>query len=212
MIDPRKFKAPVHPKEQIWREVEKLRAASPAPRSLPVPVFDLAQFDLGLDLVPVEGLSEQLDIDALLIGDLRSILLDKRTFMSPRLEYRLRFSVAHEIAHLILHRHVYASLEHTTPREWLDYMSAIPTIEYGRVEWQACEFAGRLTVPREPLRDAFEATVKSAQPASPSDWLAEDEAALDYIAACIAPQFGVAPEVIAKRIRVEKLSPLPSQT
>ena len=58
--------------------------------------LDLAEFDLHLDLVPVTGLREQLDIDALLMGDLKSILVDKRTFMSPRLEYRLRFSVAHK--------------------------------------------------------------------------------------------------------------------
>ncbi|MBK8000687.1 MAG: hypothetical protein IPK15_18715 [Verrucomicrobia bacterium] len=32
-------------------------------------VLDLAEFDLGLDLVPVDGLREQLDIDALLMGD-----------------------------------------------------------------------------------------------------------------------------------------------
>jgi len=50
----------------------------------------------------VNGLREQLAIDALLMGDLKSILVDKRAFMSPRLEYRLRFSVAHEIGHLRL--------------------------------------------------------------------------------------------------------------
>jgi hypothetical protein len=35
---------------------------------------------------------------------LKSVLVDKRAFMSPRLEYRLRFSVAHEIGHLVLYR------------------------------------------------------------------------------------------------------------
>jgi hypothetical protein len=30
------------------------------------------------------------------------ILLDKRSFMSPRLEYRLRFSIAHEVGQAIL--------------------------------------------------------------------------------------------------------------
>ena len=40
-----------------------------------------------------------------------------------------------------------------------------------------------------------------------SDWLAADEAALDYIATRIAPEFGVSVEVIAKRLRAEILSP-----
>lgn len=37
--------------------------------------------------------------------------------------------------------------------------------------------------------------------------LAADEAALDHIATRIAPKFGVSAEVIAKRLRVEKLWP-----
>src|SRR6185503_3689188 len=141
VIDPRKFKAPFNPKERIWQEADKLRAAHPAGRSLPVQILDLAEFDLGLDLIPVDGLREQLDIDALLMGDLRSILLDKRAFMSPRLGYGLRFSVAREIGHLILHRDIYAGLQHATAGEWFDCISAIPEVEYGWVEWQAAEFA-----------------------------------------------------------------------
>lgn len=190
-MDPRRFKAPCNPKERIWHEADRLRAVHPAGRSLPVRI---------IDLIPVDGLREQLDIDALLMGDLSSILLDKRSFMSPRLEYRLRFSVAHEIGHLILHRDIYAGLQHPTAKEWFDYISAIPDTEYGWVEWQAYEFAGRLLVPPDPLREAFQ----TAEAAGYADWLAADEAALDYIATRIAPGFDVSAEAIAKRLRVEK--------
>ena len=51
MTDPRKFKAPYNPKERIWQEADRVRAAHPAGRSLPVEVLDLAEFDLGLDLI-----------------------------------------------------------------------------------------------------------------------------------------------------------------
>ena len=142
-----------------------------------VDILDLAEFDLGLDLVPVDGLREQLDIDALLMGDLKSILVDNRAFMNPRLEYRLRFSIAHEIGHLILHRDIFARLKHASAREWFDYISAIPDVEYGWVEWQAYEFAGRLLVPADALRKEFQSAIKSAQAAGYSDWLAADEAA-----------------------------------
>ena len=40
-----------------------------------------------------------------------------------------------------------------------------------------------------------------------SDWLAADEAAADYIATRIAPKFCVSVEVLAKRLRAEKLWP-----
>jgi len=78
VTDPRKFKAPFIPKERIWQEADRLRAAHPAGRALPVQVLDLAEFDLGLDLVPVDGLREQLDIHALLMGDLRHQTATKR--------------------------------------------------------------------------------------------------------------------------------------
>lgn len=63
MNDPRKFKAPYNPKERIWQEADRLRATHPAGRFLPVQVLDLAEFDLHLELVPVNGLREQLDIE-----------------------------------------------------------------------------------------------------------------------------------------------------
>ena len=75
------------------------------------------------------------------------------------------------------------------------------------MEWQAYEFAGRLLVPPDALREAFQAAIHSAQAAGYTDWLAADETALDYIAMRIASKFGVSAEVIAKRLRVEKLPP-----
>jgi hypothetical protein len=207
VTDPRKFKAPYHPKERIWQEADRLRAQHPAGRSLPVKVLDLAEFDLGLDLIPTDGLREQLDIEALLMGDLRPILVDRHAFVSPRLEYRLRFSVAHEIGHLILHRDIYCGLKHAVAKDWFDYISAIPEVEYGWVEWQAYEFAGRLLVPPDALREAFQTAIQTAEAAGYSDWMAADEAALDYIATRVAPKFGVSAEVAAKRLRVEKLWP-----
>jgi len=60
-----------------------------------------------------------------------------------------------------------------------------------------------LLVPPDPLREAFQTAVQTAETAGYADWLAADEAALDYIATLIAPKFGVSTEVIAKRLRVE---------
>ena len=207
MTDPRRFKAPFIPKERIWQQADQLREAHSSGRSLPVKVLDLAEFDLGIDLIPASGLREEVDIDALLMGDLTSILVDRHAFMAPRLEYRLRFSVAHEIGHLILHRDIYRGLQHASAKEWFDYISAIPDVEYGWVEWQAYEFAGRLLVPPNPLREAFQQAIQTAQAAGYKDWLSADEAALDYIAGRIALKFGVSAEVISKRLRAEKLWP-----
>ena len=108
---------------------------------------------------------------------------------------------------MALHRDIYAALQHATAKEWFDYISAIPDTEYGWVEWQAYEFAGRLLVPPGPLRGAVQTAIRAAEAAGYTDWPAADEAALDYIATRIAPKFGVSVEVIAKRLRVEELWP-----
>jgi len=55
--------------------------------------------------------------------------------------------------------------------------------------------------------DSEKQVVQILTDAGYSDWLAADEAALDYIATRIAPKFGISAEVIAKRLRVEKLWP-----
>jgi hypothetical protein len=60
---------------------------------------------------------------------------------------------------------------------------------------------------KSPHRETFQAAIKSAQAAGYSDWLAAEEAALDYIATRTAPKLAVSAEVIAKRLRVEKLWP-----
>lgn len=60
---------------------------------------------------------------------------------------------------------------------------------------------------KAPRREAFQAAIQSAQAAGYSDWLAADEAALDYIATRIAPKFDVSVEVIARRLCAEKLWP-----
>lgn len=57
------------------------------------------------------------------------------------------------------------------------------------------------------LRQAFQFAIESEQAAGYSDWLAADKAALNQIATRIALKFSVLAEVIAKRLRVEKLWP-----
>lgn len=49
--------------------------------------------------------------------------------------------------------------------------------------------------------------IQSAQAAGYSDWLAADEAALDYIATRIAPKFGVSVETDLPQKRARENSP-----
>ena len=71
----------------------------------------------------------------------------------------------------------------------------------------AYEFAGRLLVPPEPLRAGLTQAIQTAEKAGFTEWDATGETALSFVANHIRRQFGVSSEVIAKRLRAEKLWP-----
>ncbi len=206
-MDHRKFKAPYLRRTQIWEKADALRSRFPSCATLPVPVLDLAEFDLGLELVPKSGLRQAGDIESLLLGDLKTIFVDRDAFLDPRSENRLRFSVAHELGHLILHRDVYGGLRHESLETWMEFILNIPEAEYDWLESHAYEFAGRLLVPPEPLRIALTQAIQTAEKAGFAEWDETGETALSFIASHIRRQFGVSAEVIAKRLRVERFWP-----
>src|SRR5207302_741482 len=143
----------------------------------------------------------------LLLGDLKTIVVDRDAFMDRRAENRLRFSVAHELGHLVLHSDVYGTLQHGSVEDWMDFLTAIPEAEYNWLESHAYEFAGRLLVPPDTLCGAFKDAVQLAEKAGFAEWDATGETALGFVANHIRRSFGVSAEVIAKRLRVEKLWP-----
>lgn len=58
-----------------------------------------------------------------------------------------------------------------------------------------------------PLRKAFQTAARTAQATGYADWLAAADVAPSYIATRIVPKFGDSAEVIANRMRVEKVWP-----
>jgi Zn-dependent peptidase ImmA (M78 family) len=63
-------------------------------------------------------LREAGDVDALLLGDLKTIAVDQNYFLNERAQNRLRFSVAHEIGHLILHSDIFSKIQYSSIAEW----------------------------------------------------------------------------------------------
>ena len=206
-MDAQHFKAPYLRRPDIWKQADELRERLLPQGTLPVPVLDLAEFDLGLELDPRANLRRAGDVDALLLGDLRTVVVDRDAFMDPRAENRLRFSVAHEIGHLILHGELYRSLRHANLEAWKQFIKDLPEREYGWLESHAYEFAGRLLVPPGPLTESLDEAVGTARNAGFTEWDASGETALSFIANHICRRFGVSAEVIARRLRIEGFWP-----
>jgi hypothetical protein len=169
---------------------------------IPIPIERIVEFRLGLDIVPVPGLLDEFDVDAFITSDLTEIRVDQ--FIQERRPNRYRFSLAHEVSHLLVHRDVFAQLKFTTIQEWKASICSIPEDQYGFIEWQAYELAGLVLVPAIPLRDVFQDNIKTAEKAG-LDLASIDEDARRIVESNIGRFFQVSADVIRKRMQRDKL-------
>lgn len=71
--DPRTFKAPFIDKAQCWHAADKFREQYWPSGAIPVEVLEIAEFDLDLEIRTITGLREECDVDALLLGDWKTL-------------------------------------------------------------------------------------------------------------------------------------------
>lgn len=170
--------------------------------SIPVPIEDIIDVGYRIDLVPLPYLEERFGTIAFITRDLKEIRVDDYTYRHQ--PYRLRFSLAHELAHLILHPTVYQALVFASPAEWKAAMASIPTADYRRMEDQADQFAGMLIVPRAQFRQSFQ-QIAAALSRSNTSFRELPKNSQDYAVRGLAKQFGVSSGTIWFRLRDEGL-------
>ncbi len=201
------FKAPFIPRDKIWRAADDFRVKHWPSGELPVDVEAIAEFELDLEIRPITGLYSACNVDALLLGNLETIIVDTDYYRDERMVNRIRFSMAHELGHLILHSDIYSRIAHSSIDEWVEFFQAIPEDQYTWIEQHAYEFAGRLLVPRERLTGEFEKARTLAEASGFTEWDSSGEMARDYIAHGIARVFAVSEKVVSKRLLRENLLP-----
>jgi Zn-dependent peptidase ImmA (M78 family) len=203
----KRIDAPYWHYTQIREQADSLRVACCQVSIYPVDVFEIAEFCLGLDFQPQRGLKNRFDIDAVLLSDFKTILIDNDEFTDKASEPRLRFSIAHEIGHLILHRQHLLTL-YVLPKNANDlfrFSSLISETEYRKYEYQANEFGGRLLVPVDMLVQRIIAYCSSLG-VSRFTHSADDPEFLEALFANMAKEFGVSSDVIVRRVKYEKLN------
>jgi hypothetical protein len=127
-------------------------------RQLPIPIDDIIDPRMQLDIFPLPGLtkatSDNDGIIAYVNSALTCITVDEESWEAQT--PRFRFSIAHELAHVVVHQNILGGFRYNTVQEWQQAMKAIPSTAYGRLEWQANSFAGHLLVPTVELRSNLE--------------------------------------------------------
>lgn len=204
MKDLSDFIAPYHDKISIWKFADDFYAKY-GKGAIPVDIEDIIEFDLRLDIFPKQNLFAECNTDAYLAGDGQTIFVDNDDYFNPQKHCRVRFSLAHEVGHYVIHKDIIQSIKPDDISEWKNIVSTLPIQQYKYIEWHAYEFAGRLLVPREHLitelllqKDKIDAIYDNFM-----DPL-EDEI-INYVSNPISKKFNVSPQVISRRIRIEEV-------
>lgn len=181
-----------------------LRAHTPN-LHIPVPIEQIVEFGFGINLVPVPGLQQVHAVDAFTSKDLRTIMVDQ-SVMESRSPNRYRFSLAHELAHVVLHADVYAYIQFSGVAEWKRVIQWLPEWDRDWLEWQAYCFAGLILVPYDPLQERLQEALRIASEEG-VDVTGNPELAEGYVCTWLGRQFEVSSQVIEKRLRKDSLWP-----
>lgn len=191
------LKPPYLTYENIRAESEKfLERYHPSGR-LPIPIDSIVEFDLGIEIFPMPNLYRSVSVNGFLTSDLSCIYIDQTQF--EQYEQKYRFTIAHEVGHLVLHRTCYEGVEFTSLSEFRDVYESIDSNDAGWFDTQASWFAELVLVPTEQLRDVCANVVKERAAdirkvggLTANTW--------SYLAHDIARPFNVSPTVVECRI------------
>ncbi|NQT22118.1 MAG: ImmA/IrrE family metallo-endopeptidase [Candidatus Omnitrophica bacterium] len=133
---------------------------------LPIPIEEIIEFKLGMDIIPVPGLKAaaekmELNIDAFYSHLDDSISVDN--FIYSKRETRYRLTLAHELGHKFLHEYVYRKAQFNLMSKYVNFINNFPIEEREKAEWQAYEFAGRILIPQQALVSKFNAAIETVQ-------------------------------------------------
>jgi len=190
--------------EHIRQKIEELRARYEVLREdrTPLDIFTFFEIDLQLDPIPFNNLISKYRVEAAVTADFTGIYLDAEQYslmeQGPDWKLnRLRFTVAHELAHYFLHRDVPQSAHFASLPDFARWTANYGGQKY-TLEQEANEFAGRLLVPESRLQALFDEFAVQAEQLVPN--FTQTSSLRDKFADQVAPRFGVNAQVIAIRL------------
>jgi hypothetical protein len=173
--------------------------------SLPIPIEHILEFGYGVSIIPIPELQAVHEIEAFTSKNLKSVMVDE-SVMTAKSPFRYRFSLAHELGHIVLHAKDMEAITFATANEWKRAIQEMPEEDRQAFEWQAYTFAGLILVPHDPLRDALQKAIAMAESQGVSIRL-QVERAKAYVCTWIGRIFEVSAPVIEKRMIADVLWP-----
>jgi hypothetical protein len=119
----------------------------------PVPVEEILEFRLGLDIIPMEGLRRYFHIDGYVSKNLREISVDE--YIQETNPDYYRYVLAHELAHVLIHSEIVRQFRFDTIDEWKKIIRAVDREDRSVYDGQAHELGSLILVPADPLAAEF---------------------------------------------------------
>lgn len=163
---------------------------------LPIPIEEIVELKMNIALVAVPGIKKLLGIDAFISSDFTQITVDENSLV--KFTKRTRFSIAHEIGHLILHKEWYQKYGPKNFEDYLTFYDRIDNDVYKFMEIQASTFAGLVLVPPNLLLNEFKIRIGKIPHL-------ETPEILIPIAQDLLEIFEVSGEVMFRRLQKEKI-------
>ena len=181
--------------EQIRLQADNFLAQYNQSQKIPVPIEEIVEFSLGLNIIPLPGLQKAYETVAFISSDFKSIYVDK--FVLENRERRYRFSLAHEVGHFWLHKECLSAFTFNSIEEWKRFECDIDDESNGWLEFQAYSFGGLVLVPRKPLASCKKSLEEQIRKTGMD---ATTDAAQEIVSERLAIEFKVSKEAIDKRL------------
>lgn len=159
---------------------------------IPINIENIIEEKLAIEIIPIPGLKNQINTDAFISSDWKSVYVDNEKYLEDSYYNRLRFSIAHEIGHLVLHRKLYNKLKIKDTADFSKFLKDISGKQYGYIETQANKFANYFLVPRKILIKERALIMQDYKEISDL----EERLINGYIATPLSKKFGVSAEVM----------------
>jgi Zn-dependent peptidase ImmA (M78 family) len=209
-MDPGKIISAKLTQEKLREEAENFRDQHIFTTNLPVDIELVVEATMGIRIIPIENLQRLCDMEGFISKDFKSIYVDDYLYKTDRYYKRVRFTIAHEIGHYVLHRGTIDNQKFEDENDWIQFRMGINDETLGWFETQASEFAGRLLVPLDPLIEEFKSkrqTVLKKHSSWNSPKISDDDL-FTIVAPLICKRFDVSSEVIERRLRKENIMSL----
>jgi Zn-dependent peptidase ImmA (M78 family) len=198
------------PYERIVDDAARFLRESGYQDAIPVPIEYIVEAHLHLDIIPVPNLLRDFDVDGYTSHDLTSIYVDESVF--ERSPSRYRFTLAHEVGHIVLHKEYFRRLHFGSVTDWKHFLEDLDPNDHSKLEYQGYTFGGLVLVPPEHLRGRFLAAMDTVNPLveqARAKGLTRNQYA-DYAVAAMAEilkdAFQVSTDVMIRRIGKDDLS------